>query len=164
MARHGNFQPLQLPFSFHKYKQGDSLHWSAHIQCKTSKMHGPTRAYLCYSCHFVTPPRPLLPDVQKHSSSLNTLHLLSRWPHHTANCIFGVPVPPERRLPLLFCRIDLRPCAPPPIQSSLSLRLEVSSALSATSQWICSSPKETATVHLYFCEAVRVREPLWRPN
>lgn len=84
----------------------------AHTQCKTSKMHGTTRAYLCYSCHFVTPPCPLQPDLQKHSSSLNTLHLLIQRLHHTASCIFGVPVPPERQLPRLFCRIDLWPHAP----------------------------------------------------
>lgn len=91
------------------------------VQCETSKMHGPARVYLCYSCYFVTLPRPLKPDVQKHSSSLNTLHLLSRWLHHTANCIFGVPVPPERRLPLLFCRINLWPH--PLTISAVSLRL-----------------------------------------
>lgn len=130
-------QPL-LPFS-----STNCLHWSLHIQCKTSKLHGPARAYLCCSCHFVTRPRPLKSDVRKHSSSLNTLHLLSRWLHHTANCIFGVPVPTERRLPLLFWRIDLRP-HPPHNQSRLS-EAGVSSALYATSQRICSSPKETAS-------------------
>lgn len=74
MALYWNFH--QEPFSFHSYKQGASLHWSAQIQRKTSNMHWPTTAYLCYSCHFVTLPRPLQPDVQEHSASLNTLHLL----------------------------------------------------------------------------------------
>lgn len=106
-------------FSLHKSKHGDALHWSVYIQCKTSPMHWPTRAYLCYSCYFVTRPRPLQPDVQKHSSSLNTLHLLSHWPHHTANCIFG-SASATGGAAAAFCSAGLTFDSTPPNQSHLS--------------------------------------------